>query len=128
MNSYDNLLLDTHTLLWVLGDAPQLHKAKPYIEQAKNIYVSMASWWEISIKASLGKLPIDPQKTFLEAQQAGMKMLPIQIEHCQKLLDLPLVHRDPFDRMLIAQAITESIPILSHDETLSRYTKLVVLF
>ncbi|HNA22185.1 MAG TPA: type II toxin-antitoxin system VapC family toxin [Agitococcus sp.] len=128
MNRHKNLLLDTHTLLWVLNDAPQLSKAKPYIEQANNIYVSMASWWEISIKASLNKLPIDPQMIFIEAQQAGIKMLPIQIAHCQKLLSLATIHRDPFDRMLIAQSITESLPLLTHDETLASYTKLVTLF
>lgn len=128
MNKYSSLLLDTHALLWVLNDAPQLSKAKPYIENTKNVYVSMASWWEISIKASLSKLPIDPQKTFLEAEQAGIKILPLQITHCQKLLDLPPIHRDPFDRMLIAQSITESLPLLTHDATLASYPELVILF
>ena len=124
----DSLLLDTHTLIWVLDDAPQLHKAKPYIAQAKHIYVSMASWWEVSIKASSGKLAIDPLQAFLAAQQAGILTLPIHITHCQTLLTLPSIHRDPFDRMLIAQSITESLPLLTHDATLASYTELVTLF
>ena len=123
-----DILLDTHTLLWVLQGSPQLQHAKPHIAHARAVYASMASWWEISIKATLGKLDVDPEKTWREAKLVGIHILPIEVVHCQKLLSLPMIHRDPFDRMLVAQALSEDLPLLTHDATVAQYSDKIILF
>jgi len=120
------LLLDTHVLLWFVWDDPQLSAvAKGLIEDPDNRkLVSIASCWEIAIKVSIGKLSLgEPSRTFLEREitNNNFELLPISLEHATAVETLPFHHRDPFDRLLIAQAILESVPILSADSAFDPY-------
>ena len=121
-----NLLLDTHTLLWFLnGDARLSAKAKNLIDDAHNSqFVSIVSLWEITIKHSLGRLtlpiPLPDLIAFpIAAQQ--FRLLPIKAAHLLTLDALPHHHNDPFDRLLVAQAIAEKLPIISADPALDAY-------
>ena len=116
------LLLDTHTLLWWLADDPRLgHNARALIQDAHNeIYVSAASAWEISIKKACGKL-VAPDDLDGILEHEGFEELPISFFHGERAGTLPPVHRDPFDRMLIAQAQAEGLDIMTADEMLKQY-------
>lgn len=121
-----NLLLDTHTFLWFWWDAPQLsERAKDEICDASNgKLISTASCWEVAIKVSLRKLDIGgPYRGFIRQHMIrnNFELLQINDEHLSALVDLPFHHRDPFDRMLIAQAFREGIPIVSGDGQFDAY-------
>ena len=117
-----NLLLDTHVLLWWLDDEPSLSEAaKATISDGKNVvFVSSAVIWEIRIKQALGKLEIPPNFRQVLDQQP-FEMLAINAEHAYAIGDLPLHHRDPFDRMLIAQATIERLTIVTRDIIIKEY-------
>jgi len=117
-----NLMLDTHVLLWWLDDSPLLsEQGRAAIAEVNNlVVVSAAAVWEIRIKQALGKLRIPPQ-FFQALHQQGFEMLPITVPHAYAVGDLPAHHRDPFDRMLIAQAIVEGFTILTTDKIYGRY-------
>ena len=116
------LLLDTHFLLWIAnGDQRLTTKAKKIISAADAVYMSAASLWEISIKVSVGKLSVDVDALTESLLSAGLVELPISIEHAKALKALPPVHRDPFDRMLVAQAMTEPMHLLTVDAALTAY-------
>lgn len=122
------VLLDTHVLLWTLADDHRLSKeARKIIEAATEIYVSTASYWEVAIKSGLGKLPVSLIEIRLAAQRSGFNELPISGEHTEALLTLADHHRDPFDRMLVAQAISEPMRLLTADAHVARYTELATL-
>jgi PIN domain nuclease of toxin-antitoxin system len=125
-----NLLVDTHALLWFCAGDPQLSSdARRAIEVPDTTnYVSMASWWEIAIKCSLGKLRIDDPLEGFIARRAdeGFRVLPIETQHLTKLTDLPFHHRDPFDRLLVSQAIHENMPICTSDRHFRSYDVRVV--
>jgi len=115
-------LLDTHVLLWWLMDHPKLGaSARGAIADAHNeIYVSAASGWEISIKRKVGKLRAPDD---LESRIAadGFRLLPISFRHAEQAGALPLLHNDPFDRMLIAQAEIENLTLITNDQQITRY-------
>jgi PIN domain nuclease of toxin-antitoxin system len=115
------LLLDTHVLLWWLADGPELPEdLKGEIETELEVYVSVASLWEISIKAAAGKLSIPD--TFPEVvENSGVSELPIRTQHAYLAGRLPLLHRDPFDRLLIAQAMTERLTLVTRDSAIHAY-------
>lgn len=120
------VLLDTHAFLWWLWDAPKLSaKARKCIANENNVcLLSLASMWEMSIKASLGKLRLDrPLDQFLSEQLAAnnFKSLEIGFRPIMLVNTLPFHHKDPFDRLLAAQALTEDIAIVSADGVFSRY-------
>lgn len=120
------LLLDTHAFLWYCQNDPSLSKAaKALMENPANQkLVSVASCWEIAIKAGLNKLMLgEPSRTYLANALATTMFdpLPITLEHAAAVETLPLHHRDPFDRLLIAQAMLENMPIVSADAILDRY-------
>ncbi|HEY6837101.1 MAG TPA: type II toxin-antitoxin system VapC family toxin [Geobacteraceae bacterium] len=120
------LLLDTHTFLWWVADDPSLSRpARKAIADARNeCLVSLASCWELSIKCSLGKLRLSqPVERFIPEEMTvnGFHLLPIEFRHVAKVEALPFHHRDPFDRLLVAQALTEKLTLVSADETLARY-------
>ena len=122
------LLLDTHILLWVMRDADELTaRARDLIDDADEVYVSTISLWEAAIKASVGKLPIGPDRVESGALRAGFLPLHVTWAHALTLQHLPLHHRDPFDRMLVAQAISEPMHFMTHDAGLARYTPLVTV-
>ena len=121
-----SFLLDTHTLLWFLTDDSALStKAKAIIESIDStILVSPASYWEIAIKISLGKYQLpEPLSSFMarELSNNHITILPIDIEHAGRVSELSFHHRDPFDRILIAQALIENLPILSVDAVFDLY-------
>lgn len=119
-----SLLLDTHTFLW--WDAGKLPRSVVRrIRSAGDVYVSATSAWEIAIKATLGK--IEATASLAEAiQDYGFLPLPIRLEHGDAVRELPPHHRDPFDRMLVAQAIVERLTLVSRDVALRAYDVSVV--
>jgi PIN domain nuclease of toxin-antitoxin system len=119
-------LLDTHTLLWFLLDDPKLAQpARDFIADGTNdILVSPASYWEIAIKISLGKYRLpEPLGVFMEREltQNALRILQIFPRHASLLTDLPFHHRDPFDRLLIAQCLADKLPIVSGDARIDDY-------
>ena len=117
-----NLLLDTHVLLWWLDDHPSLsEKARGIIADGNNLaFVSAAVIWEIRIKQALGKLEV-PSEFRPVLDQQPFEMLAITAEHAHAVGDLPAFHRDPFDRMLIAQATVEGFTVVSRDTIIEKY-------
>jgi PIN domain nuclease of toxin-antitoxin system len=121
------LILDTHLLLWALGQPGKLSAAaRKQIEKAE-VYISAASIWEISIKAALGKLKANPAEILDAVEPAGFIHLDITGEHAAKTIELPPHHKDPFDRMLVAQASFEPMILLTNDEALADYGSFVKL-
>jgi PIN domain nuclease of toxin-antitoxin system len=125
------LLLDTHIAIWVLTDSAKLSAlARSMIATAADhVYLSAASIWEISIKHRLlpSQMLISGQQAKERFSAAGMKLLAISPEHAAHIDSLPLHHRDPFDRILIAQAQCEPMRLLTRDAQLAAYSELVTL-
>lgn len=120
------LLLDTHVFLWWAGDAPELtSRARKIISDPQNdCFVSLASCWEMAIKANLRKLKLtQPVERFVTEQlhENGFRLLGIELSHAARVETLPFHHRDPFDRLLVAQALGEKLTIISADTILSEY-------
>lgn len=119
-------LLDTQAFLWFVLDDPQLSlTARQFIEDSSNrLYLSPASFWEIAIKISIGKysLPI-PFQTFVETQlrSNAISILPIELSHADLITKMPFHHRDPFDRLLISQALAEDLTIITSDALFDLY-------
>jgi len=121
-----NLLLDTQALLWFMLDDPRLSgKAWERIVVADVfVFVSPASLWEIAIKISLGKYALPaPFAAFWDEQLLtnDFALLPISVSHTARVVDLPFHHRDPFDRLIIAQSLVEGMPVASSDDMFDRY-------
>ena len=120
------VLVDTHTFLWALLKDHRLStRAKQVLISGENELVfSLVSLWEIAVKMKIGKLStVGSSVTYIRDEMAeyGMELLPIRYEHILELERLPLHHSEPFDRLLIAQAVAESLPILTHDEKFPLY-------
>lgn len=120
------LLLDTHAFLWMSLDDPRLSDtARDVIAELENeLLLSPSSFWEIGIKISIGKYELqEPLDVFVdrEVERNGLVILPITPQHATQVARLPFHHRDPFDRLLIAQAIVENVPIISADRQLDAY-------
>ncbi len=118
-------LVDTHTFLWFVLADPQLSQAaQALIETSQVVHISPASYWEIGIKISLGKylLP-EPFAVFMrrELKHNDFTILPISVSHAAKVSELPFHHRDPFDRMIAAQALVENISLVSCDKIFDSY-------
>ena len=115
------ILLDTHLLLWAFAAPERLPiRARRRIDVSE-VFVSAASIWEVSIKASLGKIQADASLLLAEIEPAGFTLLPISGDHAVAVGLLPSIHRDPFDRMLVAQARTEPLILLTNDAALAGY-------
>lgn len=119
-------LLDTHCFLWAIRDDPKLsdRARKIFRDRRNELLLSVASVWEMIMKAEIGRLQFPrPAGDFLKIHILGngILVLPIRLEDALRLEGLPLHHRDPFDRMLIAQAMEEGVPILSADPALRAY-------
>jgi PIN domain nuclease of toxin-antitoxin system len=121
------VLLDTHVLLWALAAPAKLPAAARKLIETAEVFVSAASIWEISIKSALGKVEADPHEVLAAVTPAGFSLLPIIGEHAAKVRELPLLHKDPFDRMLVAQALVEPMILLSNDEALRAYGTIVTI-
>ena len=119
-------IADTHAFIWFITDSPQLSaRAKKLFESSDSERLfSIASIWEIAIKASLGKLSFKkPLNEFLPEQIAAnsIQLLNISLSHALRVEKLPFHHRDPFDRLIIAQSLTENLPVLSNDNAFDTY-------
>lgn len=126
-------LLDTHALLWMIsGDVRLSRVAREIIANTDStLFFSMAGYWEICIKVSLGKLEL--QKNWEihldnELKRNGIQLLSIYPEHCRELVGLPFHHRDPFDRLMIAQCIVESAALISADHQMACYSTLDLIW
>lgn len=121
------LLLDTHVFLWLIGGSPQLRmKARTTIAQAERVYVSAATIWEMAIKVRLGKLEADVDRAIAEIALNGFEELPVYARHARLVAQLPAIHGDPFDRLLVAQAQAETMRLLTSDPRLMKYSELVI--
>jgi PIN domain nuclease of toxin-antitoxin system len=120
------LLVDTHAFLWYVLDEPQLTStARAAIDDpAADVYISPASFWEIAIKISTGKYQlVAPYQDFWERSliEHDVDILPIEVRHTTMLLTMPYHHRDPFDRLIVAQAMAEQMPLVSADADVDAY-------
>ena len=122
------LLLDTHILLWaVAGSASLKPAARQVIETADRVYVSAASIWEVAIKSRLGKIDVDLGQLVAAIESSGFEELPVRAVHAIGVAGLAPHHNDPFDRLLIAQAMAEPLHFLTADAVLAQYSELVML-
>jgi PIN domain nuclease of toxin-antitoxin system len=118
-------LLDTHTFLWAIADDQRLsRKAQQIFTGPNDLWLSVASVWEILIKVKAGKLPLpEPSGPYLVKKlgENRIEVLPINLDHVLRIETLPVHHRDPFDRILIAQSLEEKLPIVTSDPLFARY-------
>lgn len=122
------LLLDTHIFLWAVAGSPLLKpSARRLIESADEVYVSAASIWEVAIKARLGKVAADPHELTAAIGASGFLELPVSATHAAGVVRLQPHHSDPFDRLLIAQALAEPLKLVTADQVLAEYSDVVVL-
>lgn len=125
-----NLLLDTHVALWAITDHPKLtKKARELIESPRStVWISAASLWEIAIKHGLGRgdMPVSGQDALRYFRESGYRFLAIEPEHAAAVEDLPAHHADPFDRILVAQALTEPMRLITHDPLVASYSDTII--
>jgi PIN domain nuclease of toxin-antitoxin system len=125
-----NLLLDTHVALWAITDSPKLpKKAREMIESPKSsVWISAATVWEIAIKHGLGRgdMPVSSQDALSYFRESGYRFLPVEPEHAAAVEDLPAHHADPFDRILIAQALVEPMRLITRDPMVARYSDTII--
>jgi PIN domain nuclease of toxin-antitoxin system len=120
------ILLDTHIFLWCTRDDKALSKqARDIICEATEVYVSSATIWEAVIKVNLGKLQVDIEELVQAITISGFTELPISTKHAATVLQLQNLHRDPFDRILLAQAMSEPLKFITADSLLQNYSDLV---
>ncbi len=124
------ILLDTHILLWCLDDVKRLpEEAKRQILAADEIYASVVNIWEVAIKISIGKikLSVDLRHFVQEITRSGFRILDIKPDHPLRLAELENIHRDPFDRMLVAQSISEPLHLMTCDTLVAKYKSNIIL-
>jgi PIN domain nuclease of toxin-antitoxin system len=128
------LLLDTHIALWAVSGDKRLTKqaSSQILDPSNDVFVSAASIWEISIKhsvaASKGRSVIVPGRKALELfEKSGFELLPVSAEHAASVDDLPMLHGDPFDRMIVAQALAEPMRLMTHDALVKSYSDTIIL-
>ena len=121
----NGILLDTHTFLWWVADDPRLSaKARTTVTNADDVFLSVASCWEMAIKVSLEKLTLPRPVDRFVSEHLGLNqfaLLPVDLEHASRVAALPFHHRDPFDRLLVAQAQIEDLTILTADPVFDAY-------
>lgn len=125
-----NILLDTHVALWAITDSPRLRApARDLIASSSNqVWISAATIWEISIKHTLarGDMPVSGSEALRYFNASGFRMLPVEAEHAVAVETLAAHHQDPFDRILVAQALTEPMRLITHDATVARYSDTII--
>lgn len=127
------LLLDTHIALWIVNGEPKLSAdARDLISDAEEVFVSAASAWEVAIKHAqnrngVSRIAISGADALAEFGEAGMRLLPITPEHAAYVDRLPPLHGDPFDRILVAQALSEPLRLVTHDRRLAAYSDTVIV-
>ena len=124
----NNWLLDTNALIWLFEGAIRMDSVKKFfLLPDTRVYISIVSWWEIAIKIRIGKLPINYEQLKAYVNEYDFHELPITGNHINTYLKLPNLHKDPFDHMLLAQAIGCPMRLISGDPVMAEYTSLVVL-
>jgi PIN domain nuclease of toxin-antitoxin system len=122
-----NLLLDTNAFLWLLGDVPRIHPICELLKQPDTrVFISAVSWWEMAIKIRIGKLRADLLKMRQYVREHEFFELPVTSAYISSYLELPEKHKDPFDHILLAQAITEPMRLVTGDASLAEYSSLVM--
>ena len=125
-----NLLLDTHVALWAITDSPKLsQKAREHIQSSQTtVWVSAASVWEIAIKHALGRgdMPVSSQDAVRYFCESGYRFLAVEAEHAVAVENLPAHHQDPFDRILVAQALVEPMRLMTHDPQVAIYSDTII--
>ena len=125
-----NLLLDTHVALWAITDSPRLAaRARDLISSPRSsVWISAATIWEITIKHGLGRgdMPVSGHDALRYFRDSGYRLLAIEPEHAAAIAELPPYHQDPFDRMLLAQALTEPMRLITHDAMVARYSDSII--
>ena len=122
------LLLDTQIFLWYLADSSRLsRKARTDIARADEVFISAASIWEAAIKTGIGKLRVSLDQLVAGIGASGFAELPVSASHASRVAALPPHHRDPFDRLLVAQAILEPLHLMTADAAMKPYSELVML-
>jgi PIN domain nuclease of toxin-antitoxin system len=125
-----NLLLDTHVALWAITDSPKLSReARDLIQSPKTtVWVSAATIWEIAIKHALGRgnIPVSSQEALQYFQESGYRFLPVEPEHAIAVEGLAAHHQDPFDRILVAQALVEPMRLMTHDPLVALYSDTII--
>ena len=121
------ILLDTNALLWALTNGPRIAPVRELLLDDENeVFISAVSWWEIAIKTRIGKLDASLPELRAAAQESGFLELPLLGSHAEMLTAMPRHHNDPFDHMLVAQAMAEPMRLITGDNALSQYTPLVL--
>lgn len=125
-----NLLLDTHVALWAITDSPKLpQKARELVQAAKTtVWISVASVWEIAIKHSLGRgdMPVSGQDAVHYFRESGYRFLAVEAEHAVAVEELAHHHQDPFDRILVAQALVEPMRLMTNDPLVALYSDTII--
>jgi len=125
-----NLLLDTHVALWAITDSPKLSlKARELIQSPKaTVWISVASVWEIAIKHAIGRgdMPVSSQDAVRYFRESGYRFLAIEPEHAVAVEDLAAHHQDPFDRLLVAQALVEPMRLITRDPLVALYSDTII--
>ena len=120
-------LLDTNVVIWLAEENPRIYQIQPLLlSEETQVFVSAVSWWEIVIKIRAGKLPVGYDQVHSLAQQYNFLELPVTGDYIKAYLELPHLHRDPFDHMLLAQAITCPMRLITGDSQLAAYSSLVM--
>ena len=117
-------LLDTCAVLWFLDDSPSLSKkARDVIGKSNDLYLSVVSLWEIAIKKTIHKLDMEESISELETicNQYGIIILPIKVSYLERIGQLPMIHGDPFDRLIMATALEEQLTLITHDINIRKY-------
>ncbi|WP_186649974.1 type II toxin-antitoxin system VapC family toxin [Fluviispira vulneris] len=122
------ILLDTHIIIWILEDSEKLSKkARKILDNADEVFISSVSVWEMMIKMNLGKLDIEIDDIKSIFKKTNFIELPLKFDHILSLNGLPDIHRDPFDRILVAQALSEPLRLITADPLVKKYSDLVEL-
>ncbi|RDB36664.1 type II toxin-antitoxin system VapC family toxin [Spirobacillus cienkowskii] len=122
------ILLDTHIIIWIMQDSKKLtKKARKVIDEATEIYYSPISIWEIIIKKNLGKLDLNLSELKECLDRNCFRELPLTSEHVITLNELPNIHKDPFDRIIISQALCEPLKLITADVTVKQYSEFIIL-
>lgn len=125
-----NLLLDTHVALWAITDSPKLpQNARDLIQSPKTtVWISAASIWEIAIKHGLGRggMPVSSQDAVRYFGESGYRFLAVEAEHAAAVEELAAHHQDPFDRILVAQALVEPMRLMTHDSLVALYSDTII--